>query len=89
MNDNSKNNLNSYASPKDSLGGPSDGELMRLNLEKMKMQLANLKAENQRKDGEIRDLSVTVKNLIDTHSGNFPEAMSKIKTVYLRSLPVV
>lgn len=87
MNDNSKNNLNPtnphHLPQIDGKGIPSDDDLMRLNIEKLKAQLENLKQENQRKDVEIKDLSEVVKKLIQVHSGNFPEAMSKIRTVNL------
>jgi len=56
-----------------------ENEMLRHNIEKLSIGLANLKNENQRKAEQVTELQKWTQNLIALNSTNYEGAMTKVR----------
>ena len=56
-----------------------ENEMLRHNIEKLSIGLANLKNENQRKGEQVTELQKWTQNLIALNSTNYEGAMTKVR----------
>jgi len=64
------------STPSDAL---DENEMLRHNIEKLSIGLANLKNENQRKAEQVTELQKWTQNLIALNSTNYEGAMTKVR----------